>query len=162
MLQNKKECPQGKILNPKTNRCVKVDGKVGKAIAQAKNDSVKSSRSSKSYGSSTQNSKNNSTNIYMVVQYFNYRKEQYFKVLSTFFDKEAAYQEAERYAREFFANPKNRRYAWKPWNIDQIKNMIEDQNEWLELPDRLILYTVNSGYDEHVVAVVKAPSPVPH
>jgi len=28
----KKECPDGKILNPKTNQCVKIDGKVGKSI----------------------------------------------------------------------------------------------------------------------------------
>lgn len=27
-----KECPPGKILNPKTKRCVKIDGKIGKAI----------------------------------------------------------------------------------------------------------------------------------
>ncbi len=30
-----KECPPGKILNPKTNRCVKIDGKIGKEIAKA-------------------------------------------------------------------------------------------------------------------------------
>ena len=28
----KKECPPGKIINPLTNRCVKIDGKIGKAI----------------------------------------------------------------------------------------------------------------------------------
>ena len=27
-----KECPEGKILNPKTNRCVKKDGKIGKSL----------------------------------------------------------------------------------------------------------------------------------
>lgn len=28
----KKQCPPGKILNPKTNRCVKIDGKIGREI----------------------------------------------------------------------------------------------------------------------------------
>ena len=30
-----KQCPPGKILNPATNRCVKIDGKIGKAILAA-------------------------------------------------------------------------------------------------------------------------------
>lgn len=30
-----KECPPGKILNPATNRCVKIDGKIGRALAKA-------------------------------------------------------------------------------------------------------------------------------
>jgi hypothetical protein len=31
-----KECPKGKIINPKTNRCVKVDGAIGKKILSGK------------------------------------------------------------------------------------------------------------------------------
>ncbi len=32
-----KKCPSGKILNPTTSRCVKVDGRIGKTILKAKN-----------------------------------------------------------------------------------------------------------------------------
>lgn len=48
-----KECPPGKILNPATNRCVKIDGKIGKALlkarasAPAKTKTASSSKKSK-------------------------------------------------------------------------------------------------------------------
>lgn len=32
-----KKCPEGKILNPKTNRCVKIDGKIGKQVIKETN-----------------------------------------------------------------------------------------------------------------------------
>ena len=37
-----KDCPPGKILNPKTNRCVKIDGKIGKQILAEKKEKSKS------------------------------------------------------------------------------------------------------------------------
>jgi hypothetical protein len=48
-----KDCPPGKILNPATNRCVKVDGKIGKALLKSAKPASKSvskpaSKSSKS------------------------------------------------------------------------------------------------------------------
>jgi hypothetical protein len=33
-----KECPPGKVLNPKTNRCVKIDGRIGKSLGTPAND----------------------------------------------------------------------------------------------------------------------------
>ena len=36
-----KECPPGKVLNPATNRCVKADGKIGRALAAAKPNAAK-------------------------------------------------------------------------------------------------------------------------
>jgi len=53
-----KECPPGKVLNPKTNRCVSVDGKIGKALlkesASAKKSSTSSSKSLSSSSSAKQ------------------------------------------------------------------------------------------------------------
>ena len=88
----------------------------------------------------------------MVVQYFNYRKEQYFKVLSTFLTRK-------QHTKRLNVILVNFSLIQKTEDMQKI----EDQNEWLVLPGRLILYTVNSGYDEHehVIAVVKAPAPVP-
>lgn len=40
-------CPEGKILNPKTNRCVDINGKIGKEILKSQNEK-KESKSSKS------------------------------------------------------------------------------------------------------------------
>lgn len=42
-----KECPPGKILNPKTNKCVKIDGKIGKTILKDQEKGVKSKSKSK-------------------------------------------------------------------------------------------------------------------
>jgi hypothetical protein len=32
------KCPPGKILNPSTGKCVKIDGKIGKKLLSGKND----------------------------------------------------------------------------------------------------------------------------
>jgi hypothetical protein len=40
-----KECPPGKILNPKTNKCVKIDGKVGKKVLEDQQKGIKSKSS---------------------------------------------------------------------------------------------------------------------
>lgn len=43
-----KQCPSGKILNPKTNQCVKIDGAIGKSIlAAAKGKEVKTKTKAK-------------------------------------------------------------------------------------------------------------------
>jgi hypothetical protein len=36
-----KKCPQGKIVNPITNRCVKIDGRIGKKLSDAQEKSLK-------------------------------------------------------------------------------------------------------------------------
>ena len=53
------DCPSGKILNPKTNRCVKIDGKVGLELV-AKQSSKKKSASSKSAHKTKSTSKSES------------------------------------------------------------------------------------------------------
>jgi len=43
--QKVKECPPGKILNPITNKCVNIDGKIGKKILEDKQKGIKSKSS---------------------------------------------------------------------------------------------------------------------
>ena len=37
-----KQCIEGKIVNPKTNRCVKIDGRIGKALLNSKQPKMQS------------------------------------------------------------------------------------------------------------------------
>jgi len=56
-----KECPPGKILNPATNRCVSIDGKIGKELLKAQAKPASSSSKSTTSKSSSKSSSSKSS-----------------------------------------------------------------------------------------------------
>lgn len=124
-----KTCQEDKILNPETGRCVSRTSKKGKEVLSnvgKVEDKVEDKV------------------LYLVVIY---RKNKELKVLSFFSDKSMAYQEAEKYAVSFFTEQFG--------SGVRVENEIKDDYNWLHLPDRLILYTVNDESNKHTVAVLK-------
>lgn len=77
--------------------------------------------------------------MYAVIEYYNYRKEQYVKFLHTYRSLDAAKKRAYQYAKE--------EYSFVTEGVEEV---------WLTIRSE-IAYTRRDGYDAKVFAVVKLP-----
>jgi hypothetical protein len=80
--------------------------------------------------------------MYAVVRYYNYRKNQDFKILHIYRDIEKA-------------TYKTHQYAIKEYDASEVVNRVDEQHLYVE--DVVVEYTAGSGYDSYVFAVIILP-----
>lgn len=80
--------------------------------------------------------------MYAVVEYYNYRKNLYYKTLHIYKNVERAKRVALEYAENYFATG---------YIVDGV------DNEWIRIDNCIVQYTIGDGYDKPVWAVVELP-----